>query len=152
MVGTSQRLTRAGIPMEEFAQTIPHLTEMSCNLFELVQGRNLIVYPNEDLRLAVARAVAVEGTRGWKITKEKASHKIDAVIALAMAAHAAVVAHREKPRRLRMAFCGSAYGVNAGYEVDPVTLERIDTQQTRQGIVLTVQDEQGNSIRERRLR
>jgi hypothetical protein len=34
--------------------------------------------------------VALETPRGWKITKEKSAHKIDVVVALAMAAHAAV--------------------------------------------------------------
>ena len=64
MVPVSQRLTREGAPMQEFPQTSGNLTEMSSNLYELVTGRNIVVYPNEEIRLAVARAVAVEGTRG----------------------------------------------------------------------------------------
>ena len=36
------------------------------------------------------RAVAIETTRGWRIAKDKASHKIDIVVALAQAAYAAV--------------------------------------------------------------
>ncbi len=42
------------------------------------------------MRLSVSRAVAVESTRGWRIAKEKARHKIDVVVALAQAALAAV--------------------------------------------------------------
>ena len=42
------------------------------------------------MRLAVSRSVAVETSRGWRIAKEKASHKIDVVVALAMAALGAV--------------------------------------------------------------
>jgi len=42
------------------------------------------------VRLAISRAVAVETSRGWRISKEKASHKVDVVVALAMACHAAV--------------------------------------------------------------
>ena len=38
------------------------------------------------LRLAISRAVGIESGRGWRITKEKASHKIDVVVALAQAA------------------------------------------------------------------
>jgi hypothetical protein len=38
----------------------------------------------------MSRAVALETTRGWRIAKEKASHKIDVVVALAMAALGAV--------------------------------------------------------------
>ena len=42
------------------------------------------------MRLSVSRAVAVETTRGWRIAKEKTSHKIDVVVALGMAALGAV--------------------------------------------------------------
>ena len=67
-----------------------NLTAASQNLFDLIQGRNLLVYPDSGMRLAVSRAVAIEIPRGWKITKEKASHRVDLVIALAMACHACV--------------------------------------------------------------
>jgi len=40
--------------------------------------------------LAVSRAIAIETSRGWRIAKEKQSHKIDVVVALAMSALAAV--------------------------------------------------------------
>jgi phage terminase large subunit-like protein len=86
MAAVSQRLVRAGVKMEEFPQTVPNLTQASQNLYELIQGSNLIVYPNEALRLAVSRAVAVETGRGWRISKDKQSHKIDCVVALAQAA------------------------------------------------------------------
>jgi hypothetical protein len=95
MQATAQRLQRAGVPIEEFPQSVPNLTEASTNLYELIKGRNLVVYPDAAMRLAVSRAVAVEGSRGWKISKEKQSHKIDVVIALGMAALAAVRAQAE---------------------------------------------------------
>ena len=87
---SSQRLTRAGIKVEAFEQTVPNLTAASQNLYELVTGHNLIAYPDKILRLAVSRAVALETSRGWRIAKEKQSHKIDIVVALAMAAYACV--------------------------------------------------------------
>ena len=90
MQAVAQRLLRNAVPMYEFAQSVPNLTESSTNLFELIKGRNLIVYPDDEIRLAVQRSVAVEAQRGWRIAKEKASHKIDVVVALAMAALAAV--------------------------------------------------------------
>jgi hypothetical protein len=43
-------------------------------------------------RLAISRAVAVEGSRRWKVSKEKQSHKIDIVVALGMACLAATEA------------------------------------------------------------
>ena len=44
---------------------------------------------------APSRAVAIETGRGWRISKEKQSHKIDVIVALAMAAHAAVLGSGE---------------------------------------------------------
>jgi hypothetical protein len=69
---------------------MPNLTEASTNLYELLKGRNLVAYVDDDLRLAVSRCVALETSRGWRIAKEKASHKIDAIVALAQAALGAV--------------------------------------------------------------
>ena len=59
-------------------------------MYELIKGRNLIAYPDPELRLAISRAVAIETPRGWRIGKDKQTHKIDVVVALAMACHAAV--------------------------------------------------------------
>jgi phage terminase large subunit-like protein len=81
-----------GWPTTEFPQTPANLTEASQNLFELIQDRNLVAYPDAGMRLAISRAVALETSRGWRITEEKQAHKIDVVVALAMAAHAAVIA------------------------------------------------------------
>jgi hypothetical protein len=90
MVASAQRLARQGVKMEEFPQSVPNLTAASQNLFELLQGRTLILYPNADIRLAMSRAIAIETARGWRIAKEKQNHKIDVVIALAMSALASV--------------------------------------------------------------
>jgi phage terminase large subunit-like protein len=90
LVAVAQRLSAHGLPMAEFAQSVPNLTEASANLYELIKGRNLAVYPDAEMRLAVSRCVALETSRGWRITKEKVSHKIDVVVALAMAALGAV--------------------------------------------------------------
>jgi hypothetical protein len=89
MAAVAQRLQKAGAPMREFPQTVGNLTEIASGLYELVNGRGLAVYPDAEMRLAMSRAIAVETPRGWRITKDKQSHKIDVVIALAMAAHAA---------------------------------------------------------------
>jgi phage terminase large subunit-like protein len=90
MMATAQRLTKAGLPIEEFPQSSPNLTAASQNLYELISSQNLIVYPDSGMRLAISRAVAVETSRGWRISKATQSHKIDVVVALAMSAHAAV--------------------------------------------------------------
>jgi phage terminase large subunit-like protein len=90
MAASAQRLTRAGVKMVEYPQSSPNLTASSQGLYELIKGRNIVAYPDPQLRLALSRAVAVEGSRGWKISKEKQTHKIDVVVALAMAALAAI--------------------------------------------------------------
>jgi phage terminase large subunit-like protein len=90
MQAVAQRLRAAGLPMVEFPQSVPNLTESSTNLYELVKNGNLITYPDPAVRLAASRAVALETSRGWRITKEKVSHKIDVVVALAMSALGAV--------------------------------------------------------------
>jgi phage terminase large subunit-like protein len=90
MQAVAQRLQREGVRIEEFPQTSANLTAVGQNLYELINGRNLVAYPDSAMRLAISRAVAVETSRGWRISKEKASHKIDVVVALAMACHAAV--------------------------------------------------------------
>jgi hypothetical protein len=77
-------------PVEEFPQTSGNLTAASQNLYDLIEGGNLVLYPDANMRLAASRAVAVETSRGWRISKEKQSHKIDVIVALAMACHAAV--------------------------------------------------------------
>ena len=100
MAAVAQRLQQRGLRMEEFPQTVGKLTAASQNLFELIKSSGLSVYPDDDIRLSVQRAVALETTRGWRIAKEKTSHKIDIVVALAMACLAAV--QRGKSGFMRM--------------------------------------------------
>ena len=95
MQPTTERLARAGLKMEEFPQTPANLTAASQNLFELIQGMNIIAYPDAGMRLAISRAIAIETSRGWRIAKDKQTHKIDVVIALAMASYAAVRGQNE---------------------------------------------------------
>jgi DDE domain len=72
LVAVSQRLQRTGLRMVEFAQSVPNLTEASTNLYEIVKGRNLKLYPDADMRLSMSRAVALETSRGWRIADHRA--------------------------------------------------------------------------------
>jgi phage terminase large subunit-like protein len=96
LAATMQRLQKRGLPIREFPQTVSNLTIASQNLYELIEGRNLILYPDAAMRLSASRAIAVETTRGWRIAKEKQSHKIDVIVALGMAAHAATTQPAEQ--------------------------------------------------------
>ena len=66
------------------------------------------------MRLAASRAVAVETSRGWRISKEKQSHKIDVIVALAMACHAAVQGSSEP-------YFDRSY---SGFQDDPISATR----------------------------
>jgi phage terminase large subunit-like protein len=90
MQASAQRLQRAGVPMVEFPQSVPNLTEASTNLFELIKGGNLVCYDDAALDKAIKQTVAVETPRGWRLAKEKTSARIDVVVALAQAALGAV--------------------------------------------------------------
>jgi phage terminase large subunit-like protein len=90
-------LKAAGLPIEEYAQTTQGTTAMGEALFGLLNGRNLRLYPADDLRQQALNAVAVESTRGWRIAKEKAAKKIDAIVALAMACVGAIEEGPSKP-------------------------------------------------------
>ena len=90
MESTAQRLTKAGVPIESFPQTMDRLTAATSNLFDLISERRIALYPDPGMRLAASRAILQESARGWRIDKRKQSHKIDVIVALAMAAYAAV--------------------------------------------------------------
>jgi hypothetical protein len=83
-------LKAASLPIEEFPQTTQNTTRMGQALFDLLNGRNLAVYPSAELREQALHTVAIESPRGWRIAKERASKKIDAIVALAMACVAAI--------------------------------------------------------------
>jgi phage terminase large subunit-like protein len=90
MHATAQRLHKAGLRMVEFPQTPGNLTLIGSGLFELIRGAGLVAYPDDGIHLAISRAVVKENVRGLQITKERSAHKIDVVVALAMACHACV--------------------------------------------------------------
>jgi phage terminase large subunit-like protein len=89
MHGSMQRLRERGLLVEEFPQTEDRLTRIGQTLHDLIRERRLVVYPSEALRQHILAASARDTERGFRIVKTTASRKIDATIALAMAAHAA---------------------------------------------------------------
>jgi phage terminase large subunit-like protein len=86
----SGRLRSDGINMVEYPQSVPNLTSMGTNLYELIKAKNIVLYPDQLMRQAASHAIALQTSRGWRIAKEKTSFKIDPVVALAMASLAAV--------------------------------------------------------------
>lgn len=83
-------LQLAGVPMREFPQSVANTVRMGQVLYDLVQRRVLCLYPSLELRQQALNAIAVETPRGFRLAKDKASKKIDAIVALSMACCAAL--------------------------------------------------------------
>jgi len=91
MVSTAQRLEKKGIRTKPFNQTVENLTKMAGNIYDLIKYKNLVIYAGaDDLRSHALNAVSLETVRGYRISKDLSSKKIDGFIALSMAAMAAV--------------------------------------------------------------
>jgi hypothetical protein len=73
-----------------------------------------------DIRLAANRAIAVEGSRGWRLDKLKQSHKIDVIVSLSMAALAAVKGQSEPYYNL----WGNAFSLEDEREPEPSSAQR----------------------------
>jgi phage terminase large subunit-like protein len=138
MAAVSQRLTRRGLKMVEFPQSPGNLTAASQNLYELIKGGGISVYPDDDIRLAVQRSVALEGTRGWRIAKDKSSAKIDIVVALAQAALGAVQqGERPQMRQGTIDFAGTGKVTWRDAEPEPLRIRTVTREEyvKRNGIV-----------------
>lgn len=83
------RMKAAGVSIEEFPQTVQNTVRMGQGLFDLLNARAIRLYPDEDVRQQALNAIAVENPRGFRLAKEKASRKIDVIVALSMACVAA---------------------------------------------------------------
>lgn len=95
---SAMTLAKEHIKMIEYPQTLDRITSMSQNLYDLIMGRNLLLYPDAEMKKHAQKAIATETPRGWRIVKKQSSHKIDLIIALAIACQGAVnmnTAHRE---------------------------------------------------------
>ena len=93
-------LKAAGVAVEEFPQTVANTVRMGQTLFELLRSQHLILYPDALMRQQALSTVAIESPRGFRISKEKASRKIDSIVALAMACCAALDAPVRAPFRI----------------------------------------------------
>ena len=67
------------------------------------------LYASSQLRKHVIHATAVESTRGWRISKQKAANKIDGIVALVMATLQAVQNRHAGPMIIAAIWCYSTY-------------------------------------------
>jgi phage terminase large subunit-like protein len=95
MLSIASTLSREGFPMHELPQQTANLTACAQNLWELIEARTLVLYPDKELRQHALNAVAILSPRGWRLDKKKRSHKIDGLAALSFACLDAI----ERPLR-----------------------------------------------------
>ena len=98
-------LREKGVRMDRFSQGTTNLTLAGQNLFDLIRERRLVMYPDDELRQHALNSVAIESARGWRLAKEKASRKIDGLVALSFAALAAIE-EGDKGTRQYCSTCG----------------------------------------------
>ena len=89
MARSVQTLVAAGLPVEEYNQTLNNLTEAT-EALSSVLTTGIRLYNAPDLRQHVLNAVSVETPRGIRLAKQKTSNKIDGAVALSFAVLAAV--------------------------------------------------------------
>lgn len=102
MARSAATLSKAGLPMRELPQTSANLTAASQGLYELIRGRRIALYPDDELRRHALNAVAIESPRGWRLAKEKSSRKIDGCVALSFAATDALKLSTGPRRKFRV--------------------------------------------------
>jgi phage terminase large subunit-like protein len=99
---SAMTLAKAHISMVEFPQTVDRLTQMGQCLYQLIKGKNLVLYEDAEMRAHALKCVAQETPRGWRIVKKSMNHKIDIIIALAIACFAAVDMSTSKREWIRI--------------------------------------------------
>jgi hypothetical protein len=88
---SAMTLRNKGVPMVEYPQTVGNLCQMCESLGGIFKAKKLRLYPSEELRRHVLNAAVVEhAERGWRLTKRKATQKIDLCVSLAMAVPGAI--------------------------------------------------------------
>lgn len=79
------------VHMVEYPQTTSNMTDAGQALYDAVKHHTLRLYPDNELRRSAQFSVGKETERGFRIVKEKSAHKIDPIVALAMALSGASV-------------------------------------------------------------
>ena len=139
MQASAQRLTRLGLPMVEFPQSVPSLTEASAHLYELIKGGNLVCYDDAALNKAIRQTVAVETTRGWRLAKEKTqrTHRRSCCLGASRACDRST---RTAPADGRATFDRAAMAVSLAENRDAV-----DEHLAEQGLLLPISAEAARS-------
>jgi phage terminase large subunit-like protein len=87
---SAEILEERGLLMVEFPQTQGRMAQGSIVLYDLIREGDLVHDGDPLLRRHVLAGVAAETESGWRVSKKKSGKKIDACIALILAASRAV--------------------------------------------------------------
>lgn len=90
LLRSAQLLKEHRIKIEEFPQTVTNMVSATQSLSELLHSGNIRLYPNTVLRQHILSASTKEHSVGERLVKTNRSKKIDAAVALAVAAEAAM--------------------------------------------------------------
>ncbi len=94
---SAEILTERGLTLVEFPQSDGRMAPASETLFELIRERRLVHDGDPELRRQILAAVPSETERGVRISKRKSRKRIDAAVALAMAADRALHGEQHAP-------------------------------------------------------
>jgi phage terminase large subunit-like protein len=64
-------LQAAGLPINEFPQTTANCTLMGQTLFDLLNGQNLVLYADDELRQQALSTVSIETPRGGESQRKR---------------------------------------------------------------------------------
>jgi phage terminase large subunit-like protein len=96
---SAEMLEGMGLPMVEYPQNNSLMAPASEAVYELIKEGRLVHDGDELLRKQILDTVVGETERGWRISKKKSLARIDAAVALTMAADRAIHWKMTPPRR-----------------------------------------------------
>lgn len=101
---SAELLEGLGLPMVEYAQNNSLMAPASEAVYELIKEKRLVHDGDPVLRSHILDTVVTETERGWRISKKKSMARIDAAVAMTMAADRAIYWKMDPPRRNDAAF------------------------------------------------
>lgn len=85
----AQRLSAAGLPMQEFTQTVPNLKASTEAFFSLINSKRFEIYPSDEVKqyLLNSKIKELPDGSGYRLIKGSQSKKIDLAVTLAWASY-----------------------------------------------------------------
>jgi phage terminase large subunit-like protein len=94
---SAEMLLEMGLPMVEFDQGNARMAPASERIYELIKEHRIVHDGDPTLRAHVLAAVVAQTERGWRISKKESRNRIDAAVAMTIAADRAVLTRHERP-------------------------------------------------------